>query len=118
MHKEITCTRCPNGCRLQVTYDKDRITEISGNQCPRGIPHAQSEIYDPRRIITSTVCTRKQQLPMVPVRTSKPIAVKNIPLAMQEIHKFILDHPVQSGDVLIQDFTEPGIELIVTRSCT
>ncbi len=117
MHKEIVCTKCPNGCKLQVTYDTNKITEIFGNQCPRGIPYAQAELFDPRRIITSTVATKHRVLIVVPVRTSKPIPVKQIPTAMKLIHDFILEAPVKVGDVLLQDFIEPGIELIATRSC-
>lgn len=117
MQKEITCTKCPNGCRLHIVYDSSKILELSGNQCPRGIPYAQTEIFDPRRLITSTVVTNNRELVVVPVRTSQAIPVKMLPKAMELIHDFVLDHAVVAGDILIKDFIEPGIDLIATRSC-
>jgi CxxC motif-containing protein len=117
MHKEITCTKCPNGCKIQVTWDGKLISEISGNQCPRGLAYAKQEMFDPRRTITATIVTKQRALVTVPVRTSQPIPIKKIPEAMNIIHAYVLNHAVIVGDTVIADFIEPGINLIATRSC-
>ena len=115
--KDLICTSCPNGCKIHVSYEGDTFTELSGNQCPRGITFTKQELFDPRRIITSSVKTQQRELIVVPVRTTKAIPVKRITEAMQIIHDFTLNHAVAVGDVLLADFIEPGNQLIATRSC-
>ena len=40
---EMTCIRCPMGCRLTVTQDGDSFT-VSGNTCRRGEEYGIQEM--------------------------------------------------------------------------
>ena len=51
---EMTCIRCPMGCRLTVTQDGDNFT-VTGNTCRRGEEYGRKEVTNPTRIVTSSV---------------------------------------------------------------
>ena len=45
MNREITCIVCPNGCTLNIDFEKNAdgkiaVTSVSGNLCPRGRDYA------------------------------------------------------------------------------
>ena len=35
--RELTCIGCPMGCQLTAVMDGSRVTEVTGNTCPRGV---------------------------------------------------------------------------------
>lgn len=41
---EITCTACRNQCRIQIEYEEDEVTEVTGNGCMRGMARAQEAV--------------------------------------------------------------------------
>ena len=47
MEKIITCTVCPQGCRMTVTGEELHVSGVTGNKCPRGAEYAQSEFVCP-----------------------------------------------------------------------
>ena len=53
--------------------DKDRKITFEGYTCKRGLEYAQQEFYEPKRILTTTIRVENGFLPLVPVRTDKPI---------------------------------------------
>ena len=73
--KEIICITCPRGCHLTV----DEVSKkVSGNSCPKGEAYGLCEVFDPKRVITSTVVLLGSDLKRLPVRTDKPISKKLI----------------------------------------
>ena len=55
MKKQLVCVNCPKGCRITVTFEQERITDIIGYSCEQGKNYAAQESVDPMRILTSTV---------------------------------------------------------------
>ena len=47
--KEMTCIRCPMGCRLTVTKDGDQYT-VTGNTCRRGEEYGIQDMSCPMRV--------------------------------------------------------------------
>jgi len=115
MTRPITCIECPVGCRILVTVENGKVVKISGNKCPKGDLYSVSEIENPARILTSTVATRGMPLVMLPVRTDGPIPKTKLLEAMDEIRKIVVDRPVRTGEVIVKNFLQPGVNLIVTR---
>ncbi len=113
-NKFITCIECPNGCRLQVVLDEGKIESVTGNLCPRGITYAQSELTDPRRVVTSTVRTVNGGL--VPVKTATPVRKSEIFAVMKKINAVVAPLPIKVGDVLLEKVDE-DIPLIATADC-
>lgn len=45
--RELTCVVCPAGCKITVTLDDGKITDITGFTCARGKKYAESEVTLP-----------------------------------------------------------------------
>jgi len=116
MKKEMTCISCPQGCLLTVEIEGGRAVSVTGNKCPRGEAYARQEIESPVRMISSTVAADGLDLPMVPVKTNRPIAKEKIMAVMGEINKFRLKTPVSVGDVLIKDVAGTGSDIVAIRA--
>jgi CxxC motif-containing protein len=111
--REMTCIVCPLGCRISVvTGDDGLITEISGNKCKRGASYAEEECLDPKRTVTTTVRMKNGRMPVVPVKTSKPVPKALIMDCMKEINRICAVPPVRIGDVLIRDILGTGADVV------
>lgn len=115
--KNMICTVCPVGCRLNVEMDGGEILKITGNTCVRGIKYATAEILNPVRTLTSTVRIHgSPDEKLLPVRTDSPIPKGSLFDAMELIKAIDINIPVNVGDVIIKDFINDGINLIACKS--
>lgn len=115
--KEMTCIICPVGCRLKVTFESGKVSSVEGNSCPRGAKYAKDESEHPVRTLTSTVKLCGGELPLVPVRTDKPIPKDRIFEAMAQIRACRASAPVRIGDVLIENVAGvEGVCVVATRN--
>lgn len=113
--REIVCIVCPNGCRMNVVYDENnKVKQVENASCKKGEAYAVNEIQCPKRSITSTVGVINGVLPLVSVRTDKPIPKEKITEALAEIRKIRLEAPVAFHQVIVKDFLETGAQLIST----
>ena len=113
--KIMTCVTCPVGCEMTVEYEGEKLISVAGNDCRRGEKYASDEITNPRRTLTSTVIINGAKTKFLPVKTDKPIAKAQIFEAMRIINGIKINAPVKMGDVLYEDFTERGINLVAGR---
>lgn len=116
MKKTMTCIVCPIGCEITVEHENGSIASISGNTCKRGEAYAKNEILSPSRTLTTTVRIEGGSMPLVPVRTDKPIPKAMLFKAMEQANACIAKAPIKCGDVIIADFVENGTNLIACRS--
>lgn len=113
--KNLTCIGCPLGCALQVTLENGEVTSVTGNTCKRGDDYARKEVTHPTRIVTSTVCVRGGEIPMVSVKTQNDIPKEKIMDIMKCINAVTVDAPVHIGDVVIEDAAGTGVRVIATK---
>ena len=116
MNKIITCIECPAGCELSVDIENSKIIKVSGNKCPKGFEYAKQEITNPERILTSTVLTEGLSAKMVSVRTDWPIPKGTMLDAIEAIKRMIIKKPVKTGDIMVKNFLNLGVNLIATRT--
>lgn len=109
--KELTCIVCPNGCRLTVT-DESGVLTVTGGSCKRGEAFGKSEVLNPTRSITSTVATKFEDFPLLPVKTAGEIPKDKIFEAMERINAVKVTKRLKTGDVIIDDFF--GAKLVAT----
>ena len=109
--KNITCIVCPNGCEISVE-GKEGDWKISGNACPKGRVFAINEMTNPLRSICSTVRTTFEDYPRLPVRTDREVPKERIFEIMDQINKVIIDNPVHSGDIIIENVLNTGVNII------
>ena len=113
MEKEIICTVCPRGCTVLVTKNGDGEPVATGFGCERGHSYAIAEFTNPVRILTTTVLTDGEPLP---VRSSAPVPKKDLIACMEEIRKLHVTGPVEMHEVLIKDILGLGVDIVATKS--
>ena len=112
--KRITCIICPQGCDILVDGDGGNVSSMTGQGCKRGETYARDEFMHPLRILTSTVKVTGSAVPLVAVRTNKPIPKELLFRGMEEIRKLAAAVPVKRGDVIIPNFLNTGADLVAT----
>jgi CxxC motif-containing protein len=112
--KIITCIVCPQGCAITVKGEANTSLSMIGQGCKRGEEYARNEFIHPLRILTSTVKVSGSGVPLVAVRTSKPIPKELLFKGMEEIRKVKAAVPVKRGDIIIPNILGTGADIIAT----
>jgi CxxC motif-containing protein len=115
MKKEMICIGCPMGCYLTVDYVEKTVREVSGNRCKVGLEYAKKEISNPERTLTTTVHVKGGHLPLVSVRTNKPIPKNKIFDTMNLLATVEVEAPVKIGDPIIQNIFNTGVNIVATK---
>lgn len=113
MNRELICICCPMGCHLTVNVEDKK---VSGNTCKRGEVYALNEVINPVRVITSTVKIEGSRLPVLPVKTDGAISKGLNFEAMKVINSITVKAPINTGDIIIKNILNTGVNLIATRS--
>jgi len=116
MTKEVICIMCPLGCSMKAEVEGQEVTAVQGNRCKKGIKHAEREIFFPGRILTTTVRTNLQAVPLLPVRSNKEIPKSQLMACMAEISKHRVDGPLKIGEPLIKDILNSGADIVACRT--
>ena len=111
--KEIVCTTCPNGCRIQCRETPDGYA-FSGNRCKRGEAYALAELTHPVRTVTSTVRTAFPDVPVVSVRTSAPIPKALMLPAVRALGGVLVTERVGIGDAVLTNVLGTGVDFLCT----
>jgi len=113
IEKQMICIVCPNGCELEVTY-KDTIT-VKNALCSKGVEYARNELMNPVRNLTSTVKVVGGVLPLVSVRSNKPVPKDKLIEIVQLLKTIELKAPVQFHQIVYKDVLSTGADIIATR---
>lgn len=103
-------------CIIDVDYTKKGIKKLQGHQCKKGKVYAREELYDPKRMVTSTIKVNAGVLPLVSVRTNKSIPKKLIFPIINEISRINLEAPVKIGEIIIENIQGTGANIIATKT--
>ncbi|HOQ00852.1 MAG TPA: DUF1667 domain-containing protein [Acetivibrio clariflavus] len=114
IEKQMTCIVCPNGCELEVTYENSVI--VKNALCPKGVEYARNELINPVRFLTSTVKVAGGVLPLVSVRSNKPVPKGKLIEIVQMLKNIELKAPVQFYQIVCKDVLGTGADIIATRS--
>ncbi len=113
MKKEITCTECANRCLLTVEEVNGEIV-VSGNRCPRGLKSGREEFLGERTVVHGVVRSTVDGMEKIPVQTSKAVPngmVYKVTLAIKRVK---VDRPVKAGEVVAENISNTGADLIVS----
>jgi CxxC motif-containing protein len=116
MKREMICIGCPMGCYLTVEYLGAKLSHVNGNRCKVGVQYAEKELSNPERTLTTTVKVKKGQLPLVSVKTNKPIPKSRIFEAMDLLSKVEVDAPIKIGEPIIQNILGMDINIVATKN--
>ena len=112
----VTCILCPAGCKIFIEIEDGICINIEGNKCKKGIEYGINETLYQKRIVTSSILIINGIWPLVSVRTSDPIPKEKIFEILDIIKKTNIYAPVKSGDIIIQDIANTGVNIIATRT--
>ena len=113
--KEMICICCPLGCNLKIEkIDENYI--VSGNKCPRGNSYGIEEMIAPKRTITSTVKIKGGLYPVLPVKTSAPIAKELIFDLVTILSQVTVTSPIKIGDIIVANVVNSGIDIVATKN--
>jgi len=112
----IICVGCPKGCRMKIEDKDGEITDISGYGCDKGKEYAREEFKNPTRILPTTVIVKNGKIPLVSVKTAKPIPKNYLLPAMKKIAKTRVEAPIDIGDVIIDNILDTGADIIATNN--
>ncbi len=101
------------GCALEVNLEEKSVT---GNTCKRGAIYGMEEVTHPTRVITSTVKVKSESLPMLPVKTDKPIDKALNFKCIEALKSIKVKTPIRVGDVIVKDILGTGINIVATRT--
>ena len=114
---KIVCTVCPLGCELEVRKENGDIL-VSGNLCPKGEEYGKEEYLNPKRTLITVVPCRNGDLPVVSVKTNKPIPKKMLRDAMWFLSGVEVEAPKEIGDVIVKNILNTGADVVITRRCS
>lgn len=112
--KDIRCIICPTGCLVHVENINGELI-IEGHSCKRGEDYAREEFISLIRILTTTMRVEKGFLPLIPVRSDKPIPKDRLEETLKLIAKTQTKAPLKMGDILIENVFGLDINIIASR---
>jgi len=101
------------GCTLTVQQNGEAI--ISGHQCKAGIAYANEELTNPTRNIATSVKITGGHMPMLSVKTARPVPKATIRAVVEAVHRVTVKAPVSIGDVVLADAAGTGVDVVATR---
>jgi len=116
MTKEVICIMCPLGCRIKVQVEGKDIQGVEGERCKKGVKYAQQEVTFPGRILTTTVATDNPEMPLLPVRSDKPLPKEKLIECMKQISKHSVTGSVQLGQTVIENILGLGADIVACRT--
>lgn len=114
MNKIITCTVCPRGCEIHTEGDGEKVISLDGYKCLRGKAYAETEYAHPVRILTTTVKTEGFSVPLLAVRSSKPLPKEKINDCIAVLKNTVISAPVKMHDVIVNNICDTGIDIIAS----
>ena len=109
---KLTCIGCPLGCELTITGDD---LQVEGAACKIGITYGKEEATNPTRNIATSVRVDGGDIPMLSVKTSRPIPKGKIMECVKAVHAVRMNAPVKVGDVVLANAAGTGVDMVATR---
>ena len=111
----ITCIGCPSGCQITITKIGEEF-QIEGNECKRGEEYAIQEFTAPKRVLTTTILIKKGILPLIPVRSDKPLPKERLFDCMQYLSSVEVSAPIKMGQILVENILQLDGNIIASRN--
>jgi len=110
----ITCILCPIGCEIRINTKE--LIILDGAKCKKGIEYSKNEVLNPKRILTTSILVKNGILPLVSVKTSKPIPKDKIFKILEIIKKTSVNAPIKIGEIIIKNILDTGSDIIATKT--
>ena len=115
MKGEFTCILCPTSCVVVAEWNDNELLSIDHSQCKLARNYVRGEIFDPRRTLTSTVQVEGGDLPLVSIKTDRPIPKGLLMEVMEYLANVVVKAPVNVGDVIAHDVLGTDANIVATK---
>ncbi|MFP4442803.1 MAG: DUF1667 domain-containing protein [Spirochaetia bacterium] len=115
MKRKLTCIRCPLGCSMEAEKNENELISLSGNKCKRGQEYARQELFNPERIVTTTVAAEHETITHIPVRTDKPVPRDLVFQVLSEVSAITVKPPLKRGSVIVPSVAGTNANVITSR---
>ena len=109
------CIMCPLSCEIELVEERNEILEIKGHNCPQGEKYVIEEFTNPVRTLTTTVSVQKGVLPVLPVRSEKPIPKSMMKECVKALSTVRVKAPVTCGDLICESILNTGVNIVASR---
>ena len=109
MKREFVCIVCPKSCEITAEEDNGAL-RVTGNECEHGILFAEQEVYNPQRILTTTVKLATGEL--LPVRSRGTVKKSELKTLIGQLKNIIVVPPVEIGQVIVPSIGENSVEIV------
>ena len=113
--RKISCIVCPLSCVGDAKLVNGEIN-LTGFNCERGKAYAKSEIFEPKRMLTTTIGLKGGRVRLLPVISKEPLPKEQIFACVRCLASVEVDAPVKAGDVVYQNILGLGVDIIASRS--
>ncbi|MCT4598553.1 MAG: DUF1667 domain-containing protein [Vallitalea sp.] len=113
--RKLVCIACPIGCHMTVTLEDKKVINVEGNTCKRGAEYAKAECTNPTRILTTTMKVNNGIVPLVSVKSNKPLPKGLLFDCMKVINSVKLEAPMKIGDIGVENILDTGVNIVLTR---
>jgi CxxC motif-containing protein len=115
MKGEFVCVVCPTSCVVNAEWDETGLLSIDRAQCKLAWDYISGEILDPRRTVTTTVLVQDGDLPLVSVKTDRPVPKELVIDVMEELADVVVVAPIEIGEVIVPDVLGTDSAIVATR---
>ena len=115
MNGEFVCVVCPTSCLITAEWNETEVLSITNAQCKLAWNYIPGEIFDPRRTVTTTVVVEGGDLPLVSVKTDKPVPKDQMLDVMDVLSGVTANATLDVGDVIVADVLGTGSNIVATR---
>ncbi|MCT4542674.1 MAG: DUF1667 domain-containing protein [Vallitalea sp.] len=113
--RDLVCIACPIGCNITVSLQDKEVTNVEGNTCKRGEAYAKAECTHPTRILTTTMRVHNGKVPLVSVKSDKPLPKESLFECMKVINNVVLEAPMKIGDKAVENIVN-DVNIVLTSS--
>jgi CxxC motif-containing protein len=100
-----------------VEWSKEEgIIGIQNHLCRLANDFIESEVFDPKRMLTTSMPVDHGNWPLVSVKSDPPLPKAMMLEVMDEIIGKRVPAPIQIGDVLVENVRDTGCNIIATRN--
>ncbi|NVM31796.1 MAG: DUF1667 domain-containing protein [Candidatus Helarchaeota archaeon] len=89
---------------------------VEGNECKRGEEYAIEEFTAPKRTLTTTIQVKDGILPLIPVRSDKPLPKDQLINCMNYISQVKINAPIKMGQILVKNILNLDANIIASRN--
>jgi CxxC motif-containing protein len=115
MKGQFTCIVCPTSCEVNAEWNETGLQNTDHAQCKLAWDFVRGEIFDPRRIVTTTVRVEDGDLPLASVKTDPPVPKKLVFEVMRLLAHVAVKAPVNIGDIVVADVLGTGSNIVATK---